>query len=82
MFTTLIAITLSGSAVAAPEGAPAPAGPSKDRIICKSRPGLGSRINRTRICKTAEEWRIYANDLEQSRRENNDRGMNGDPNGE
>lgn len=50
---------------------------SQDRLICRSRPVVGSRIARQRVCKTAEEWRIYQADLEQSRRDINDRGMRG-----
>jgi hypothetical protein len=51
--------------------------PSNQRITCRSRPRLGSRIARTRICKTQEEWRIYEDDLEASRRDINDRGARG-----
>ena len=54
-----------------------PPEPSRQRLICRSRPVLGSRISRQRVCKTEEEWRIYENDLEQSRRDINDRGMRG-----
>src|SRR5687768_13244481 len=55
----------------------ASAEPSRERLICRSRPTLGSRITRTRVCKTADEWRIYEADMEQSRRDINDRGMRG-----
>ena len=51
--------------------------PSRHRLICRSRPMVGSRIARQRVCKTQEEWRIYENDLEASRRDINDRGMRG-----
>jgi hypothetical protein len=51
--------------------------PSNQRITCRSRPRLGSRIARQRICKTQEEWRIYEDDLEASRRDINDRGARG-----
>jgi hypothetical protein len=51
--------------------------PSRERLICRSRPMLGSRIARQRVCKTEEDWKIYQNDLEQSRRDINDRGMRG-----
>jgi hypothetical protein len=50
---------------------------NQERLICRSRPVLGSRIARQRECKTAEQWRIYQADLEQSRRDINDRGMRG-----
>jgi hypothetical protein len=50
---------------------------SKERLICRSRPMLGSRIASRRVCKTVEEWRIYEADLEQSRRDINDRGARG-----
>ncbi len=57
------------------EATPPP--PSDQRLICRSRPTLGSRITRTRVCKTAEEWRIYEADMEQYRRDQADRGMRG-----
>ena len=65
------------AAAAASETAVASAEPSGQRLICRSRPVLGSRITRQRICKTADDWRIYENDLEASRRDINDRGMRG-----
>ena len=43
--------------------------PSRERLICRSRPQLGSRVVAQRVCKTAEDWAIYENDLEQSRRD-------------
>ena len=72
----LFVSSLSGGAVADTPAAET-ATPSPDRIICRSRPVLGSRISRQRICKTADEWRAYENDLEQSRRDINDRGARG-----
>ena len=51
--------------------------PSRQRLICRSRPRLGTRLVAQRVCKTAEEWVIYEGDLEQSRRDINDRGMRG-----
>ena len=50
---------------------------SSQRLICRSRPTLGSRITRTRSCMTREQWRIYDNDMEQSRRDIADRGARG-----
>ena len=55
----------------------APPSPSRQRLICRSRPVLGSRINFQRVCRTAEEWRIYDTDMEQSRRDIADRGARG-----
>ena len=60
--------------VTAPAAAPSP---SRQRLICSSRPVLGSRVVTQRTCKTAEEWAIYDNDLEQSRRDIADRGARG-----
>lgn len=57
------------------EAAPRP--PSNQRLICRSRPTLGSRITQTRVCKTVEEWRIYEADMEQHRRDTADRGARG-----
>ena len=77
---SLILFLSLGGAQAATDTAPAGESaeePSRDRLICRSRPQLGSRIARQRVCKTEEEWRIYENDLEQSRRDINDRGMRG-----
>ena len=51
--------------------------PTRQELICRSRPQVGSRIARQRICKTREEWAIYRHDLEQSRRDINDRGARG-----
>ena len=50
---------------------------SEQRLICRSFPRVGSRIAQQRICKTAQEWTIYENDLEQSRRDIADRGARG-----
>jgi hypothetical protein len=52
----------------------------RQQLICRSRPIPGSRIARQRVCKTREEWQLYEVDLEQSRRDINDRGMRGCPN--
>ena len=57
--------------------AAAPAAPTRQRLICRSRPLLGSRVVAQRVCKTAEDWAIYENDLEQSRRDIADRGARG-----
>ena len=54
-----------------------PASPSRQRLICRSRPLLGSRVVAQRVCKTAEDWAVYENDLEQSRRDIADRGARG-----
>lgn len=65
-----------------PAQAPAPdqteaTTPSDQRIVCRSRPRLGSRIVSQRSCRTIWEWRVYERDLEQSRRDINDRGARG-----
>ncbi len=49
----------------------------RDRVTCRSRHRLGSRIAVQRVCMTADEWRIYENDKEQSRRDIADRGARG-----
>jgi hypothetical protein len=69
--------TPPATTIAATETTTAESEPSDQRIICRSRPRLGSRIARTRVCKTQEEWRIYEDDLEASRRDINDRGARG-----
>ena len=70
-------VTPQPAAVEAAPSPPAEAAPSRQRVICRSRPTLGSRIARQRVCKTEEEWRIYENDLEQSRRDIADMGARG-----
>lgn len=61
--------------------AEAPASPSPERIICRSRPELGSRVRRLRVCMTAAQWAHHATNMEQQRRDINDMGAAGcDPN--
>ena len=38
-------------------GDPTKPGVDDDLIICKSYPKTGSRIQRTKVCKTARQWR-------------------------
>lgn len=71
-------LSATGAADAATAKADAkPEAPSSKRLICKSRPVLGSRISSQKICKTVEDWKIYENDMEASRRDINDRGARG-----
>jgi hypothetical protein len=72
----IAAMAMASQAPEATAGEPA-AEPSRQRLICRSRPVVGSRVVRQRTCKTAEEWRIYENDMEQSRRDIADRGARG-----
>ena len=70
MLTPMIALLFAA-------GSPTPAlqantEPDSERLICRSRPMLGSRIARQRICKTAQEWRIHDEDLRQARRDTGD----------
>ncbi len=76
MLSILLAASLSAAPAAAPSNTPTDEA-NRDRMICRSRPVLGSRIARQRICMTGEQWRLHANDLEQSRRDINDRGARG-----
>lgn len=79
MLAGMIVLSLSAAPTAAAPAAPEAAtpAPSNQRLICRSRPRLGTRLVYQRVCKTAEEWAIYEHDLEQSRRDINDRGMRG-----
>lgn len=78
MLAMILLLAMSApQAEAAAQTATAETEPSRQRLTCRSRPVLGSRIARQRVCKTEEEWRIYENDLEQSRRDINDRGARG-----
>ena len=79
MLALIFFVSLSGGQAATDtpvREASAPA-PSRQRLICRSRPMLGSRVTQRRVCKTAEEWAIYENDMEQSRRDIADRGARG-----
>lgn len=80
MLTLALVVSLAADAVAISQkqgAAPPAAEPSRQRLICRSRPVLGSRIAQQRVCRTAEDWRVYETDLEQSRRDINDRGARG-----
>ncbi|MFL6732003.1 MAG: hypothetical protein ACJ8EH_13420 [Sphingomicrobium sp.] len=47
-----------------------------DRVICEEpRTQIGSRIAQTKVCRTAEEWRIYDADRDQAKRDLLHRGM-------
>ncbi len=72
---------LEAPAPAAPAPVGTPTAPSSERIserlICRSRPELGTRTRWVRNCLTAEQWTAYANSLEQHRRDVNERGAAG-----
>lgn len=79
MLAFLFALSLTGQVAPAPEPAPeaAPPHPSDERIVCRTRPRLGSRIIAQRSCRRIWEWRVYERDMEQSRRDIGDRGAAG-----
>ena len=76
---SVILLLSTGAAIAdfKAQAADPPPPPSRQRMICRTRPVLGSRIAQQRVCRTAEEWRIYDADMEQSRRDIADRGARG-----
>jgi len=82
-FSFLMALGAVQTTAPAANSTPAPtatattAAPSRQRLICRSRPILGSRITSRRDCRTAEMWRQYENDMEQSRRDIMERGARG-----
>ncbi len=77
MFAFILALSIGGQAAPAPPE-PAAARPSSDeRILCRTRPRLGSRIIAQRSCRRVWEWRVYERDMEQSRRDIADRGAAG-----
>ena len=76
MLALLILMSSAAADFSAGQAEAAPP-PSSQRLICRTRPTLGSRITRTRVCKTAEDWRIYDADMEQHRRDTADRGARG-----
>ena len=57
-------------AAAAPASAQAPAAQSAakpqinplDRIVCRTEEGLGSRLNKKKVCMTMREWKDQADD--------------------
>ena len=76
MVTFLAALVLAAGPAPATPAEPAQAAqPSPDRIVCRSRPKLGSRIARERICKTEAEWEAYDQDLAQARRDAQSTGL-------
>jgi len=47
-----------------------------NRVICEEpRAQIGSRIAQTKVCRTAEEWRVYDADRDQAKRDLLHRGM-------
>ncbi len=62
----VLALSMPAAAIAqtAAQAPPAPARSSEERI-CRTSGELGSRLNRTRICRTRAQW-------EEARRENRD----------
>ena len=71
--------TEAPAAVPTPSAAPTPtsAEQSSERLICRSRPQLGSRTRWVRNCLTAEQWEHHATNMEQQRRDINDMGAAG-----
>lgn len=55
-----------------------PAAPAADpdRMICRTKPILGSRLSTGKVCKTATEWKAEANDRDQLRRDLGNVGRN------
>ncbi len=47
------------------------------RLVCRSRPELGSRTRYFRVCMTAAEWAHHETNMEQQRRDINDWGAQG-----
>jgi hypothetical protein len=78
MLAIILFVSLSAAGAADASTAKVePAASSSKKLVCKSRPVLGSRISAMKICKTLEDWKIFENDLEASRRDINDRGARG-----
>ena len=64
-----IAIVLAAAAPAIAQTSPAPPAPQAkpqinplDRIICRTEEGLGSRLNRKKVCMSVREWKEQAED--------------------
>jgi hypothetical protein len=53
---SLIVAAPALSQTATPAAAPANAKPAKDKLICETQQETGSRLDRKRVCHTAEEW--------------------------
>lgn len=65
----LIFILLAAAAPAAAQNAPtAAAAPAAtradplDKIVCRTEEGLGSRLNRKKVCMSLRDWRDQADD--------------------
>ena len=61
------------SAATAVEPSPVAGRPTRNRLICRTNPVLGSRLATRRVCMTAEQWAHHENALEQMRRDNQNR---------
>ncbi len=55
-----------------------PEAPKKEKMICKrDHLSTGSRLGRSRTCKTAEQWAIYNRDIDPNNRLVDSLGMRG-----
>ena len=67
----LIVVFLAAAAPVAAQGQAAPGTPAAvpgkkadplDRIICRTEEGLGTRLNRKKVCMSARDWKDQADD--------------------
>jgi len=55
------------NAPAAPAAAPAPTQANPlDKIVCRTEEGLGSRLNRKKVCMSMRDWKEQADDARNS----------------
>jgi len=67
-FVALILIAAASPAIAqvsAPQPQPAKKDPL-DKIVCRTEEGLGSRLNRKKVCLSVREWKEQADDARNS----------------
>lgn len=65
-FIILVAATVPATAqvpaTSAPENKAAAATNPLDKVLCRTEEGLGSRLNRKRVCMTVRDWQEQAQD--------------------
>ena len=76
MISFVVALALAPAAGIVPAGAPTPrptiAGKTPadpDKIVCKSKPMIGSRIKQVKTCMTVAEWNATRADRDQYKRD-------------
>lgn len=64
----MLAVLLSAMLLSGAE-APAKKAVDPNKMVCKSKPILGSRLKKTKTCMTVAEWNSFRVDRDQARRD-------------